>query len=81
MTKPHTPEPWRVHADTLIVKDSEDTWTVVAQLAFGDAEKEGVGRGANAARIVACVNALENIPTEDIENGIIEILGEEQHDI
>jgi len=55
----HTPGPWRVEgADIRCEPDEHDTGTFVAEMqsSRGPAETR-----ANAARIVACVNALEGV--------------------
>ncbi len=63
----HTPEPWCIHrgysgyaqfpADVVIESMADDEWCVA--IAIGDVLE--VPAEANAARIVACVNALTGI--------------------
>ena len=67
-----TPEPYEVHADTMIVSTSLKDKILVAQLAGGDLRIPGRTKAATARRIVACVNALRGIPTDSLEDGIIE---------
>lgn len=68
----HTKEPWRVTADGFIASSG---FVPIRTPFCEDAFKTGPGRSdhsdelldANARRIVACVNACEGIPTEDLE--------------
>ena len=68
----HTKEPWRVTADGFIASSG---FVPIRTPFREDAFKPGPGRsdhsdellGANARRIVACVNACAAIPIEDLE--------------
>lgn len=62
----HTQEPWKLYRNDQSVGDANgfavcDVWPRGDD---GMASEEGK---ANARRIVACVNACEGIPTEDLE--------------
>lgn len=80
MTK-HTPEPWTIKRALAPVDGAYD-WAIGAEI--DDAGPycigEVVGRAAedvwlpskaNAARIVACVNACAGVPTAALENGAV----------
>lgn len=60
----HTPAPWRVgikHPCRLIAGDGNAAQLVGATAAFADEGTENERERANAARIVACVNACEGM--------------------
>lgn len=66
MLKEHTPEPW--HVDSRIHIKSENGWRVATvNVPNGSIGSWGVSPSDNARRIVACVNALAGISTEDIQ--------------
>lgn len=57
----HTPTPWKLrHDDTLIVSDNDNTEETICRF-FDRYEDDFPNSKANAARIAACVNALEGI--------------------
>ena len=68
----HTPGPWYLGKFDLsdkeieIISDSND-YSWLAKVNYDDVDHEVAA--ANARRIVACVNALEGIPTEKLESG------------
>ena len=66
MTQRHTIEPWRVHQDASgdVFVSSELTSFHIAEI--GSEDDETVI--PDARRIVACVNACEGIPTDDLED-------------
>jgi Arc/MetJ family transcription regulator len=65
MNTKHTPGPWRLGDDsTQVVTDALIIAETVPMYGAYRAERE-----ANARRIVACVNALEGVTTEDLESG------------
>ena len=74
MSEKFTSEPWVVgNADGLLFGKKQGNGTEPIGFVFGPSlpERSEVGMRAiaNARRIVACVNALEHISTEDLESG------------
>ena len=76
MSQQHTPEPWRVFShswsNTSVLADGFDH--AICGLDINHATEESQESdealmGANARRIVACVNACAGIPTEALEDG------------
>lgn len=73
----HTPAPWK-QTDRFINEDDgeiivygADEDCVLSMMCTHIDSKALEKKRANARRIVACVNACENISTEDIEGGVI----------
>ncbi len=64
----HTTEPWRVSNSPWLFEDSSERkiGKVFSDGFFPKEEDE-----ANCRRIVACVNVLAGLTTEEIENGIL----------
>lgn len=60
MSDLHTAGPWEV-TDGRFIRQSATPRHVIARVSKSDA------MGANARRIVACINACEGIPTEALE--------------
>ena len=54
----HSPEPWTWNIDTMI-SDSGDVFSTAQDYELSPSQED-------ADRIVACVNACEGIPTEDL---------------
>ena len=80
MSEKFTSEPWVVgNADGLLFGKKQGNGTEPIGFVFGPSlpERSEVGMRAiaNARRIVACVNALEHISTEDLESGRMQNLG------
>jgi len=63
MDQKHTKEPWSV--------GDNNGFTCVYAETDGEVCSGFYGSTSNAARIVACVNACANIPTEALEAGVI----------
>ncbi len=82
MAEQHTPEPWHaIKLDLSFDETNERFIEVEGRFIIVDATRFWVlagvenndGHGeANARRIVACVNACADIPTEALESGAIE---------
>lgn len=78
MSEQHTPEPWSV---TVLFNDGgyriiDKEYDAVCDLYFRDNGKilDHENAEANARRIVACVNALSSVSTEDLEKHAAEQL-------
>lgn len=72
----HTPEPWQAigsRADRAIISDGRSIARVWGAIQPDDRPPHDQA-DANAARIVACVNACAGIPTEELEAGCVERL-------
>lgn len=73
---PHTPEPWKWHAqgeaNEYCMLTHDDRW-VIAFRQNGELTDER--QKANARRIAACVNRLAGFKTDDIENPACDITG------
>lgn len=64
MKTTHTPEPWRFNQEEMKIKGTGDFWgrDVIANFSPKMDYSRGMGtQFANAARIVACVNAMKGI--------------------
>lgn len=73
---PHTPEPWKWHAqgeaNEYCMLTHDGRW-VIAFRQNGELTDER--QQANAQRIAACVNRLAGFKTEDIENPACDLTG------
>jgi len=70
----HTPEPWRVVGTSIFGKPAHLSLNEAGPLVCRCDVTDSDGQDEpNARRIVACVNALEGIPTEELEQGLIQI--------
>ncbi|ELI6443089.1 hypothetical protein RRM56_000697 [Aeromonas salmonicida subsp. salmonicida] len=84
MTIKHTPEPWYLPPGDLIFVSKVGGKGYVAKMMPLDAPRDRKGLPtdisdemcANARRIVACVNALRGVPTEELERHHLAHAGE-----
>ncbi len=72
-SREHTPAPWRLrktatHVAIDSIADKADPYTVLIDSVTGDKEMEAQFK-ADARRIVACVNFLDDTSTMALENG------------
>jgi hypothetical protein len=65
----HTPEPWHVGGNGVIVYD-EQSWGVASAVVFHGRQEPQTSE-ANARRIVACVNACAGASTDVLERGAV----------
>jgi len=79
----HTPEPWRIGIPGTVVADSAEGITIKGATGPENVEYYGGNLicesvcNANAARIVACVNACKNVPNDWLqENGVAAMIEE-----
>lgn len=72
----HTKEPWRADGGDVLAAQETVATTYIA---IGELTK--AQRHSNASRIVACVNALAHISTEQLESGELLNLGLEIKDL
>lgn len=72
-TQDHPPEPLRIREEPMVSK---------RYIARGDTDLLEILRSdADARRIVACVNALEGVPTKALEDGCLSVLVGTMRDI
>lgn len=76
----HTPEPWSVEDPRLEYPQNYKLWirsesqpNFIGEVDLSDYSNEEIAM-ANANRIVACINACKDIPTENLEAGVIDEL-------
>ena len=80
MIEKYTKGPWQLSApegryDTWLILCSAPHEVVHIAPRFKSGERDKEQEEDNARRIVACVNALEHISTEDLESGRMQNLG------
>lgn len=69
----HTPEPWAIYkGDALVIVDEKGS--SLGEMVPGDPYIKHAEAVANAARIVACINACAGIPTDKLRPGIVKEL-------
>jgi hypothetical protein len=79
----HAPEPWKLILGTLGISDEKYLKAVVDSAGKevrvkGMTLSSGPEPGANARRIVACVNACATISTQDLESGYLSRVREDR---
>ena len=64
----HTPEPWATTQSIAYASIRDASGNLIADTCFSSCNGDVELGEANARRIVACVNACEGIPTDDLED-------------
>lgn len=87
MNTTHTPEPWRLGSPSTVVADSAEGITLNGATGPENVEYYGGNlicesvSNANAARIVACVNACKNVSNEWLQENAVYALIEDKERI
>ncbi|WP_406850092.1 hypothetical protein [Chromobacterium phragmitis] len=77
----HTKEPWRADGRYILPAGADHHTVAIASARSYGEDGTDAERDANARRIVACVNALAHISTEQLESGEMLHVGQALADV